>query len=134
MQVKVYFMYHSHWLNQLCSLFREPAVSSTYRWNWWLCVLICGCQKNASAATIILTTCCIYLNIKLEFFSKYDIWKIGCHLVIVHKVKHILHKYFPENWRLWRGCFVAFGMWYNLAFSPYLCVGLLRSQITVEFL
>lgn len=42
----------------------------------------------------------IYTNVR-QFISIFIIWKWG-HLVIAHKLKHILCSYFPEIGRLWR--------------------------------
>lgn len=40
----------------------------------------------------------IYLNIRREFFPNY-LKNEGC-LTVVHRVKHILYRHFPENFRL----------------------------------
>jgi hypothetical protein len=36
-------------------------------------------------------------------FFQFIIWKVEDHLIIAHKVKHVLYRYFPDNLWLWQG-------------------------------
>lgn len=64
----------------------------------------------------------------MNTISQFIDWKTkGGHHIIIHKVKHILYQYLPENWRWWRVvyymkvCRVAFrSTKYSIQFSPYL--------------
>jgi len=44
--------------------------------------------------------CCIYVNTIWEFLPDYLCSKVRGHIIIIHKVEHILFRYFPENQRL----------------------------------
>ena len=43
-------------------------------------------------------------------FSKFMIWKTGGYRMIKYKVKHLLYRYFPENFRLWMGIVLHTGL------------------------
>jgi len=102
--------------------------------------------------TIIITLCMIwsshrkyhiYRNIRRQFFpnSSSEKKKWG-HCIISNKIKHILHRYFPKNWRLWRGRSVhltgvvilysgKYGMC-NLSILPWTTIQVCRSYLTVS--
>ena len=70
---------------------------------------------------------CVYQNISWDSFSLI-IWKTVCHIIIMHKFKHILYRYFPENLRLWREVILYVGLLsHTRVHSVYSMTGLCRA-------
>jgi len=55
----------------------------------------------------------IYPNITWEFIIRKigRVWE-GCLVIIICKVKYVLHRHFFENWILWRGVILYVASWF----------------------